>query len=183
MLKFAENPPTLPSTVCSVADLSGDWWVAHTKARNEKALAHELNVSGIGYYLPMVERTKMSGGRKRRLMLPLFTSYVFFCGGPDERYSALATDRVCQVIPVVEQSKFVTELVAVERAIGSKLELDLHSFAVIGRRCRVTAGPLQGTTGTIIRRDNRTRLVLWVSMLGRGASLEIDADLLEPVDD
>jgi transcription antitermination factor NusG len=182
MLKFTDNPPMLPSTVLSVADFSADWWVAHTKARNEKALAHELNGHGIGYYLPMVERVKMSEGRKRRMMLPLFQSYVFFCGGLDERYAALATDRVCQVIPVADRSKFVGELTAVEKAVASKLELDLNPFAVVGRRCRVTAGPLQGVTGTIIRRDNRTRLVLWVTMLGRGASLEIDADLLEPVD-
>ena len=155
---------------------------AHTKARNEKALAHELNEYGIGYYLPLIERIKMSGGRKRRMMLPLFTSYVFFCGGLEERYKALTTDRVCQVIAVSERSKFVSELVAVEKAVESKLELDLHPFAVVGRRCRVTAGPLEGIAGTIIRRDNRTRLVLWVSMLGRGASLEIDADLLEPAD-
>jgi transcription antitermination factor NusG len=182
MLKFEANPPMLPSEVPSVANLAGDWWVAHTKARNEKSLAHDLNARAIGYYLPMVERVRMSGGRKRRLMLPLFTSYVFFCGGLDERYAALATNRVCQVIEVTDRPKFVTELLAVEQAVNSKLDLELHPFAVVGRRCRVTAGPLQGKTGTIIRRDKHTRLLLWVGILGCGASLEIDADLLEPID-
>jgi hypothetical protein len=41
---------------------------------------------------------------------------------------------------------------------------------------------LQGIVGTVVRRDNETRLVLQVSMLGQGASLEIDTDLLEPAE-
>ena len=58
----------------------------------------------------------------------------------------------------------------------------LYHFAVKGRRCRVTRGPLQGVEGTIIEADNIMRLVLSVSILGAGASLEIAAELLEPVD-
>jgi transcription termination/antitermination protein NusG len=182
LLKLEDNPSMLPATVRTIGDLKGDWWVAHTKSRNEKALAHDLAGEGIGYYLPMRERVMMSGGRKRRLMYPLFTSYVFFCGGVDERYRVMVTGRVCQVIPVANRSQFVSELTDVERALASNCELEMHPFAVVGRRCRVRAGPWEGVSGTVIRRNNRARLVLWVSMLGQGASLEIDTDLLEPAD-
>ena len=89
MLKLADNPRMLPSEFQSVLDLPGAWWVAHTKARNEKALAFDLSDRGVGYYLPMAERIKVSGGRKRRVMLPLFTSCVFFTGGSDARIAAL----------------------------------------------------------------------------------------------
>src|SRR5436309_16129559 len=118
MLKFQDNPAMLPAGAASVAELSGDWWVAHTKARNEKSLAHELADRGVGYYLPMVERVRISGGRKRRLLLPLFTSYVFFCGGVDDRYAALAPGRVCQVIPVTDRERFVAEWANVESALS-----------------------------------------------------------------
>jgi hypothetical protein len=37
--------------------------------------------------------------------------------------------------------------------------------------------------GTVVRWDGRTRLVLEVGLLGRGAAMEIDADLLEPAED
>jgi hypothetical protein len=179
MLRFEENPPTRTPTAASVVDLAGDWWVAHTRARFEKALAFDLLARGIGFYLPMVERVRMSGGRKRRLLLPLFPSYVFFCGDANARYAALATNRLCQAIAVTDREKFVGELVALERALASHAQLDLYPFAAVGRRCRVRVGPLQGIVGTVVRRDNETRLVLQVSMLGQGASLEIDTDLLE----
>ena len=105
MLRFEENPPMRTPSTASVADMSGDWWVAHTKARFEKALAFDLIAKGIGYYLPMVERVKLSGGRKRRLLLPLFPSYVFFCGDSDARYAALATNRLCQAIAVTVRKR------------------------------------------------------------------------------
>ncbi len=182
MLKFKDNPPVLSPLVKSIHELQGPWWVAHTKARAEKAAAHQLVKAEIGYFLPMVERVTISGGRKRRGMQPLFTSYFFFAGDANARYAALATNQLCQVIAVTDQERFVAELSDIERALTSGISIDQYAFAAIGNKCRVRSGPLQGVTGTVIRRDNHTRLVLMVSMLGKGASLEIDADLLEPAE-
>jgi hypothetical protein len=182
MLKLSENPPMRPASVQSVADLSGTWWVGHTKARNEKAFAWDLHAHHVGYFLPMVEKTTFSGGRKRRKLVPLFNSYVFFCGSAVDRHTALTTNRLCQTIAVPDRGRFVDELVNIERAIASKLTLDLHPFAAVGKRCRVTAGPLEGIEGTVIQRDGATRLFLQVSILGQGSSLEISPDLLEPCD-
>ena len=182
MLKLSENPPILPASAESVSSLPGEWWVAHTKARFEKALAWDLLHREIGYFLPMIEKTSLWGGRKRKILMPVFPSYVFFCGTSIERASVLSTGRVCQVIPVRDRASFVGELTAVERALSARTPLDFYPFAAVGRRCRVVRGPLEGIEGTVERRDNVTRLVLSVSILGQGASLEIDADLLESVD-
>jgi len=182
MLRFDENPRMLPPEFESIADIAGAWWVGHTRARFEKAFAFDLAARGIPYYLPMVERIKISGKRKRRLLIPLFPSYVFFCGDAESRQAALTTDRLCQVIPIVNQHEFTSELISLERVLASNSQLDLYPFAVVGRRCRVRAGPLEGITGTVLERDNRSRLVLQVSMLGVGAALDIEVDLLEPVD-
>ena len=47
----------------SLRDLSGTWWVAHTKARFEKVFAWDMLSHGIGYFLPMREKVIFSGGR------------------------------------------------------------------------------------------------------------------------
>jgi len=182
MLKLSDNPPILSPPVESLAEMPGRWWVAHTRARFEKAFAWDLIRRDIGYFLPMVLKVTVSGGRKRRGMKPLFGSYVFFCGGPDERYEAMRTDRVCSALQVQDQAQLIAELSAVLRALRGEAELDPHPFAVVGRRCRVVAGPFAGVEGVIQQRRSRTRLILGVSVLGRGASMEIDADLLEPMD-
>jgi transcription antitermination factor NusG len=181
MLKLSDNPPMVLPSAKSITDITGRWWVAHTKARNEKAFAWELCRRGTGYFLPMVERVTMSGGRKRHVLMPLFPSYVFFCGSEDDRYEALKTNRLCQTLEVRYQEELVAELSVIEQALSGKAELDLYPFAVEGQRCRIVKGPFQGLEGVVVRRKEVARLVLEVGILGQGASLEIDADLLQPV--
>jgi transcription antitermination factor NusG len=173
----------LPESIESVADVQGTWHVAHTKARFEKAFAWDLHRKGIAYYLPMIERVRVSGGRKRRVMAPLFVSYVFFCGSDEDRHTAMTTNRLCQTIEVPDQFRLIQELSCLEQALSGHAELDPYPFAVVGHRCRVIAGPMIGLVGTVVRRDKLARLVLEVSMLGQGASLDIECDLLEPTDD
>ena len=182
MLKFSDNPPIVSPSTSAVTDFAGRWWVAHTKARNEKAFAWDLVNRGIGYFLPLVERVTVSGGKKRRGMMPLFPSYVFFCGDDVARYNAMTTNRLCQTLEVVDQQGLVSDLSAIERVLAGKAELDLYPYAATGRRCRITRGPFKDLEGVVIQRKTTARLVLEVAMLGQGASLEIDADLLEPAD-
>jgi transcription antitermination factor NusG len=182
MLKESDNPPTLSPNARTLGDLAGRWWVAHTRARNEKAFAWDLLHRGIGYFLPLVERVSVSGGRKRHVLMPLFPSYVFFCGSEADRYGAMTTNRICQALDVNDQNGLITELSAIEKVLSGQAQLDLYPFAVEGQRCRVAGGPFQGLEGTVVRRKAIARLVLEVGILGQGASLEIDADLLQPLD-
>jgi transcriptional antiterminator RfaH len=183
MLKLSDNPPMLHPTAASLRDLPGDWFVAHTKARNEKAFAWDLVHREIPYFLPMMKRVRFSGGRKRRLLLPLFSSYVFICGDDQTRIAAMSTDRLCQVIAVHDQTTFVNELASIERALAGDAEFDPYPHAAVGKRCRVRSGPLQGVEGIVVMRTTgpagAASLVLQVSMLGVGAAVQIDPDLLE----
>jgi transcription antitermination factor NusG len=172
----------LTPTAGSLIELPRQWWIAHTKARFEKAFAWDMHRRGIGYFLPLAERVRRSGGRKRTMLIPLFPSYVFFNGDADARYSALATNRLCTVIPVTDQDKLVHELVGIEKAVMGNAQLDLYPFVVVGTRCRITAGPFAGLEGVVTRRDGVDRFVLQVSILGQGAVMEIDGDRLEPIE-
>ncbi len=182
MLKLSENPAILTPEVESLTELCGTWWVGHTKPRFEKAFAWDMLSYGIGYFLPMREKVIFSGGRKRRVMIPLFTSYVFFCGTEKDRYTALTTNRLCQTLEVFDQEDMISELAAIEKALLSKADLDIYPHLPIGGRCRIISGPMMGTEGVVIERKNaKARMVLEVTILGQGAVMEIDADILEPV--
>ncbi len=181
MLKYSDNPPMLPEGVKSLRELQGKWWVAHTRSRFEKAFAWDLRQRGIGYFLPMIDRVKVSGGRKRRVVLPLFPSYVFFCGNEEDRYNAIKTDRLCQAIEIVDEERFLAELTSIERALNCDAELAPYPEVPVGQRCRIIGGVFKGLEGVVVEHTRRARLVLSVSMLGQGAVMEIEADLLEPV--
>jgi len=131
--------------------------------------------------LPMREKTIFSGGRKRRVMIPLFTSYVFVCGTEQDRYSALATNRLCHMIDVNDQERFVQELSRIEKAILSRAIIDYYPGLPVGALCRVVSGPMEGIEGVVIeRRDAKAHMVLEVTILGQSAVVEVDADLLLP---
>lgn len=181
MLKFADNPPQLWPSVPELGQMGSTWWVAHTKARAEKAFAWDLKRQGIGYYLPMRDQVTVSGGRKRRVLKPLFNSYVFFCGDEMARYTALRTDRLCQVIEVTEPGVLVRELDAIRRVLEKKPDIDPYPQLAVGRRGRIKAGPFKATEGVVVEWHGRSRLILQVSMLGQGVAVEIEPELVEPI--
>ena len=182
MLTASQEPPILSPGITSIAESTQRWWVAHTRSRFEKAFARDLLTCGIGYFLPLVEKTRLAHGRKRRVFLPLFPSYVFFCGDEEARLKALGTNRLCQTIKVADQDTLIRQLHAIERALADGAGLDLYPGLAPGQRYLVTSGPFRGIEGKLARRNGRTQFVLQISTLGLGESLEIEADLLAPIE-
>lgn len=182
MLSAAENPSvTFPADAC-VAGMKGTWWVAHTKARQEKAFAHDLACKGISYFLPLMEQVRVIRGRKFRPLIPLFPSYVFVCGSDDDRLASFRGNRLAGTIAVPDQATLVRELAQIQKALDAGAPMAPCAFARKGRRCRVVSGPFMGVEGIIARDGGSTRLVLAIESLGQAVHLEIEAGLLEPVD-
>lgn len=182
MLKVSENPPIIWPETESIRDFEGQWWVAHTKSRNEKALAHDLIRRNICYFLPMSWKVRRKSRRKIKSLLPLFSGYLFFCGDDDDRSELWRTDRVANLIEVKDQEKLLKELVQIEQALRAGAPLVPHNYIKKGQKCRVVAGPLLGLQGVVVKTRGETRLVLQVDMLGQAASVEIDIDMIEVVD-
>jgi len=179
LLKLSENPPVVWPKGTSIVDFEGTWWVAHTKSRNEKALAWQLQKRDIPYFLPMTQKVTRKKGRTFRSLLPLFTGYVFFCGDENQRLEVLKTNRLANLIEVPDRVKLVAELKPIERVILQGKPLCPHKYIEKGQRCRVIAGPLKDTEGMIVQTPTQTRLILQVDMLGQATSVEIDSDMIE----
>lgn len=182
MLKESENPPVTWPEDKSIKDFVGQWWVAHTRSRNEKALANELVRKNISYFLPMRWKVTFRNKRKFRSLLPLFSGYLFFCGNERQRIELLKTNRAANLLEVKDQKKLLTELCQIEQAIEAGADLTPHKYIRTGQRCRVMSGPLAELQGIVIKTKTAARLVLQVDMLGQAASVEIDTDIIEPVE-
>lgn len=160
----------------------GSWWVVHTKSRNEKVLASDLALKGIHCFLPLIHTVRKHGGRKVAVSLPLFPSYLFLCGGENERYAALMTHRAAAVIPVVDQEGLKQQLQQIYRATASGHPVDLYPRLLHGTRCRIIRGGLRGVEGVVVRRRGICRVYLGVEVLGQSAELEIDPSYVEVLD-
>ena len=182
MLKESENPPITWPDKASIRDFDGLWWVAHTRSRNEKALAQDLISRDISYFLPMSWKIRSIRGRRIKSLLPLFSGYVFFCGDEKQRIELLKTNRVVNLIEVKDQEGLIGELSEIERALRIGAELQPHRYIKTGQRCRVKAGPLRDLEGIILKTKTVSRLILQVDMLGQAASVEMDYDLVEMIE-
>jgi len=183
LLKLNENPPIIWPEEKSVSDFSGLWWVAHTRSRNEKALANDLARKGISYFLPMSWNVRRRKNRTIRSLLPLFSSYLFFCGDENQRIELLRTNRVANLIEVKDQQKLLEDMLQIEQAIRAGAPLSQHKYIKAGQRCRVIGGPLTNLEGIVVKTKNATHLVMQIDMLGRAASVEIAADMIEVIDE
>ena len=179
MLKASENPPVTWPDSMSVREFNGTWLVAHTKSRNEKALANDLIAKNMNYFLPMTWKIHHCRGRKIKSLLPLFSGYLFFCGDQSQRLELLRTNRVANLIEVKDQQKLLEELSNIELAIKAGAPLEQHKYIKIGQHCKVTSGPLRGLEGIIQATPKSARLILKIEMLGQAASVEVDTDVIE----
>jgi len=162
--------------------MEGRWWVLHTRSRNEKALAADLDRLHVRHFLPLVERRRRYGGRVLPVQIPLFPGYLFLCGSPEDRLSALRTNRIANVLEVTDQDRLRTDLRHIYRVVKSSEPVDLYPRLHRGCRCRVIKGTLAGLEGVVIRRRGPWRVYVGVEFLGQSAELEIDPMLLEVLD-
>jgi transcriptional antiterminator RfaH len=176
-----ENPPIKPDSDISPGCFQGTWWVIHTKPRQEKALARDLFRGGQQYFAPMYQATRRSKGRAWKTTLPLFPGYLFLCGTLEDRLIALKTNRIVRVLEVPNQARLAEELSAIDQLLLSGLAVSSRRSLNKGTLCRICSGPLAELQGRIERAKGKARFIVNVSILGQGAMVEIDADLLEPV--
>jgi transcription antitermination factor NusG len=72
-----------------------------------------------------------------------------------------------------------SEIEAIRRVVEGGLRVEPHPFLKCGEWVRVKCGPLMGIQGILVRKKNLYRLVLSVEILGKAASVEVDALLVE----
>ena len=179
-LRPEQNPDQLfPEDI--LKEISNDitWWVAHTKSRSEKALAHFLSKKNIGYYLPLIKTIQPSRNRVRFSMLPLFPGYLFFRGGLDERYQALTSNKIAGIIKVTNPAKLVNELLGIHKVLESGAKVYPYDYLAEGQRVRITSGPMRGVEGIINRKKSNYHLILRVETIAQAIALDLKADMVE----
>ena len=171
---FPQNGLELPETAFP-------WLVAHTRSRQEKALARHLAPLGVPFYVPQQEKKTRRAGREFVSYLPLFPGYVFFRGGAEQRQAALGSNLLVRILDVKDQVLLGGELVQLRA-----LQLSGASFVplqelVAGDAVRVIEGPFKGYTGVVLRGQARLRLVVSVTMLRLSVAVEFERGTLAPL--
>lgn len=136
----------------------------------------------LGFYAPMIEKKFRSpNGRLRKSFLPLFPNYVFLCGDEESRHKSLTSGCLSRVVPVADAEHLVADLANIQRLILCGLPISAEERLQPGCRVRVKNGVFKNFEGTLIRRENATRLLVSVSYMSRGASVALDDCQVEEI--
>jgi transcriptional antiterminator RfaH len=158
----------------------GAWWALHVKPRAEKALARDLLNLEHAFFLPLSKRTWRSRGRSQTSYGPLFPGYLFLQGDDGARLAALQTNRVVHALPVPDGPQLRADLARIFRLLEVGLPIAPEERLQPGMPVVLTAGPLAGLQGKVLRRDSQLRFVVEVDFIQRGASVQVEAWMLEP---
>ena len=156
------------------------WLVAHTRSRQEKALARHLAPAGVPFFVPQYEKRVERSGRRFVSHLPLFPGYVFFRGGARERHAALRSNLLVRVLEVKDQVLLGRELAQLHALRLAGAEFVPMPKLAEGDPVRVLDGPFRGYTGVVLREQARLRFVVSISMLRQSVAVEFERSALAP---
>jgi transcription antitermination factor NusG len=159
------------------------WYAAYTCANHEKRVAQQLSVRSVEHFLPLYESVRRWKDRRVQLQLPLFPGYVFVRLALRDRLQVLEIPSVARLVgfngtptPLPDG-----EIEALKAGLEGGVHAVPHPYLKVGRRVRITTGPLEGLEGVVIRKRNSLRLVVSLDLIQRSILLDIDASSVEPV--
>lgn len=177
------EPDLFPNDLLDAPEsVDSSWWLLYVKSRQEKAVTRHLRENDLPHYSPLIrQRYRSPNGRMRESYVPLFSTYVFLRGGDEERYRAVCGGRVMQASPIIRVAELLDDLRQIRDLIAMDVPLSIEARLEPGERVRVRNGPFKGYEGTIIRRENETRLLVFVRFMEQGVSVKVEDCQVEPI--
>lgn len=159
------------------------WYALQVRTTHEKRVAQLLDQKGYERFLPLYRVRRRWSDRIKEVDQPLFPGYLFCRFASDARVGILKTDGVARVVGVggVPMPIDEHEILAIQQATGSGLDVRPHAYFTTGQRVRIASGPFEGIEGLVIDVRKNYRLLLAVNVLQRAVSVEIDSAWIAPV--
>ena len=154
-----------------------EWYAVWTRSRHEKMVQNQLARRGLEPFLPLWSRWSQWKDRRKLIATPLFPQYCFVRIHPAEKLRVLKTPGVISILGTAGVIEPVSEaeVEAIQRLVTGPLRYDPCPFLEEGMEVEVVRGPLRGVRGRLVRKNPSARLVLAVTLIRQGASVEIDA--------
>ena len=170
----ASNHASLPYRAPSFLDPR--WYAIYTNANHEKRVAQQLGQRSIEHLLPLYDSVRRWKDRRVRLQMPLFPGYVFVRFALRDRLQVLQIPSVAHLVSFSGHPAPVPDgdIQSIQNCLNRNHNVEPYPYLQVGRRARVKRGPLQGLEGIILRRKNRTRLILSFDLIMRSVAVEID---------
>lgn len=155
------------------------WYACYTRGRHEKTADEQLRQRGIESYLPMVPRESQWKDRRKRVLWPLFPSYLFGFFTLQDLTRVLSTHGIATVVavrgrPLPIPTDEIESVRRLSHAIAAgEIDAEPGPFAEVGDWVRVDDGPFSGVTGVVVRRAGKRRVLVGISAINQGFEIDL----------
>jgi len=160
------------------------WYAVYTNPRAEKQVAERLDEDGVEVFLPMQKTYRIWSDRKKLVLRPLLSSYVFV------KVATPAFHKVYQVQGIVRFVSFEGRPASIPQKQIDNLRLLINSDAEIevssenfarGDNVEVMTGSLVGLTGELIKIGRTNRVIVRIDRLDKNLILKIPQAFLRKI--
>ena len=135
------------------------WLVLYTKPRNEKKVTERLTNQGFEVYCPLVKTLKQWSDRKKKVEVPMFSSYVFINIDEKRRQEALYDPGVMNYVYWLGKPAVVRdyEMQAFREIAEYGEEVIVESSMLEkGQYVEIEEGPFKGMNGVVDRLNSQS---------------------------
>jgi len=155
------------------------WFVLSVRANQEKKTAQRLADHAIEHFLPCYRSVRQWKDRRVILEMPLFKGYVFVYLAFVERVKVLSLPSVVGLIGNRNAPSIVSaeEIDCIRRGVEFGHAAP-HPALVEGQQVMIADGVLRGMQGTLLRSQNKTRVVVAIDSIAGSFAGEVDISCL-----
>ncbi len=152
------------------------WYAVYTKPRCEKKVADLLVKKGIENYCPLNKVQKQWSDRKKIILEPLFTSYVFVRIGANEQLTVRKTNGILNFVYWLSKPAIIKddEIDTIKRFLNDYSYIRLEKVTVnLKDTVRIITGPFMEQEGQVISIKSKSVKIILPS-LGYWMQAEIE---------
>jgi transcription antitermination factor NusG len=157
---------------------SKNWYAVYTKPRWEKKVAALLTREEIENYCPLNKVQRQWSDRKKIVLEPLFTSYVFVRVSESEHAQLKKTDGVINMVYWLGKPAVIrdNEISMIKSFLDEYTNVKLEKTPInINDRVRIVNGPLMDMEGQVMVLKNKSIKIILPS-LGYMMHAEVETD-------
>jgi transcription antitermination factor NusG len=135
------------------------WFAVYTRPKWERKVAQSLSTKNVENYCPLNAVEKQWSDRKKIIMQPLFTSYVFVHAADVEHAVIKQSDGVVNFVYWLGKPAEIREdeIRMIKQFLNEYKNVSVEKINVnVQDKIRITNGPLSGLEGNVVELRSRT---------------------------
>ena len=161
------------------------WYAVYTRPRSEKSVDALLQKKFIESWCPLQKVERQWSDRKKKILQPLFTSYVFVHVNVQQRAAVLQTDGVLNFVHYLGKPAMIRdeEIQQIKSYLKEgEAEITTQSWESLEEdiKVQITQGVFMQNTGTVVK-SGKKRLYVKLESLGQVMVVEFPANYVKPV--